>query len=156
MKSKFLMFLSVSALSCMLASGAYAESNVSADPAVVLELAKGYGSASLDKDSDGDPQVKGRIEGVSYLIAFYGCQSGRDCKSLQFAAFWSKRSSTTLEAANQYNREFRAGRAYIDKDGDLVLAMPVELQYGMSRKNLDENFTNWNLALKKIKGIADL
>jgi hypothetical protein len=135
---------------------AYAESNVSADPAVVLELAKGYGSASLDKDRNGNPMVKGKIEGVSYVIAFYDCQSGQNCKSLQFAAYWTKGSSATLEVTNRYNNKMRFGKAYIDKDGDLALDMSIELQYGMSRENLDETFVDWRLALKNIKEMAGL
>jgi hypothetical protein len=34
--------------------------------------------------------------------------------------------------------------------------MSVELQYGMSRENLDETFVDWRLALKNIKEMAGL
>jgi hypothetical protein len=39
-----------------------------ADPDVVLDVAKGYGSANMDKDEDGNPKISGRLEGVKYVI----------------------------------------------------------------------------------------
>jgi hypothetical protein len=129
---------------------AHAQSQISADPGVVLEIAKGYGSASLGKDNDGDPKVTGMMEGIKYGILFYGCNAGRNCKSIAFVAFWEK-GSVTLEKVNRYNRDRRFGRAYIDKDGDLALDMDVELEYGMSRRNLEEAFADWKLSLKTLK-----
>jgi hypothetical protein len=130
---------------------AHAQSQVSADPGVVLEIAKGYGSASLGKDNDGDPKVTGTMEGVKYTILFYGCNAGRNCKSITFVAYWKNFSTLTLEKVNRYNRDRRFGRAYIDKDGDLTLDMDVELEYRMSRRNLEEAFADWKLSLKNIK-----
>src|SRR5262245_40403120 len=56
-----------------------------ADPDVILDVAKGYGSANLQKDGDGNPQIAGRIEGVKYSVLFYGCSNGANCRSIQFS-----------------------------------------------------------------------
>ncbi|TIW01072.1 MAG: hypothetical protein E5V77_08960, partial [Mesorhizobium sp.] len=55
------------------------------DPATVLDIAKGFGSARMGKDDNGDPMISGRVEGVKYLIYFYGCEDHENCKSLQFS-----------------------------------------------------------------------
>ena len=39
-------------------------------------------------------------------------------------------------------------RAYIDKDGDIILEMDVFMRYGMTRKNLEEMFDLWQTSLK--------
>ena len=54
------------------------------DPAVILEIAKGYGSAKMDKDDGGDPMISGRLQGMKYVVYFYGCENHEKCKSLQF------------------------------------------------------------------------
>jgi hypothetical protein len=118
-------------------------------PADILNIAKGFGSAALEKDSFGDPKITGRINGTKYTILFYECENGKDCKALQFVSGWNKKKS--LSEVNQFNAKKRFGRAYLDSDGDVMLEFDVELAHGVTQGNLEEVFSDWSQALKVIK-----
>lgn len=120
------------------------------NPTRIYEMAKGFGSAELDKDGQGDPRVTGRIEGTKYGIYFYGCSNGRDCDDIQFSAGWSG-AKVTLDDINRWNRQKRYGKAYLDRDGDPRLEMVVNIDYGVSAKNLEDSFSWWSKALKGFK-----
>jgi hypothetical protein len=49
---------------------------------------------------------------------------------------------------NTWNRTKRFGKAFLDKDGDPALEMTVNLDYGVSRENLDDSFNWWSKAVK--------
>jgi hypothetical protein len=117
------------------------------DPDAILNMAKGYGSAILKKDSTGDPFIVGRIDGTRYSISFYGCKNHKSCKDIQFTAIWSG-ADTNLKKINQWNSTKRFGKAYIDKDGDVQLNMPVNLRYGVTVDNLDDTFDWWARIMK--------
>ena len=44
------------------------------DPEQIVNAARGYGSAQLTTDSDGDPRIRGRIDGTIYVIFFLRVQ----------------------------------------------------------------------------------
>ena len=118
------------------------------DPREVLEIAKGYGSASLETYGEGKLKVDARMEGRRYGIYFYGCTSGRQCSSLQFS--WGiDKKGVPLAKINEWNRDKRFVKAYLDSEGDLMLEMDVNVAYGLTRKNLDDTFDWWRLGLKE-------
>ena len=112
----------------------------------ILNLARGYGSASLSTDSQGDPLIRGKINGVIYLVFFYGCADNKDCRSLQFNAAWAEKMKP--EDANAWNTQKRYTKSSIDSDGDINLKMDVMLQFGMTERNLEEYFDIWDISLK--------
>lgn len=114
----------------------------------LLEIAKGFGSADLSTDSSGDPVIRGRIDGSKYSILFYGCKDGNNCKNIQFVASWTD-TNVSLEDVNEWNKKRVFGRAYIDKDSDPVLDLSVNINYGVSRKNMDDTFDWWARMMKK-------
>lgn len=132
------------------ASPALAQLVDATNPSRIYEIAKGFGSAELDKDSQGDPRITGRIDGTKYGIYFYGCSNGRDCDDIQFSAGWSG-AKVTLDDVNRWNRQKRYGKAYLDRDGDPRLEMVVNIDYGVSSKNLEDSFSWWMKALKGFK-----
>jgi hypothetical protein len=118
------------------------------DPGQVLEIAKGYGSASLETYGEGKLKVDGRMEGRRYGIYFYGCTANRQCNSMQFS--WGiDKKGVPLAKINDWNRDKRFAKAYLDNDGDLMLEMDVNVAYGVTRKNLDDTFDWWRLVLKE-------
>ena len=138
-------------LSALLLVGteAFAEELIDAKkPEAILNIAKGFGSAKLGKDSEGDPLITGRIKGTRYGIYFYGCNSeGEDCDDIQFNAAWSG-VKVSLKAVNRWNAKKRYGKAFIDSEGDPVIQMTVNLDYGVSADNLDDTFNWWTKALE--------
>ncbi|TIU73859.1 MAG: YbjN domain-containing protein, partial [Mesorhizobium sp.] len=117
------------------------------DPATVLDIAKGFGSARMDKDDNGDPMISGRVEGVKYLIHFYGCEDHENCKSLQFSTGYT--DPLTADRANAWNAKYRWVKAY-SGDGS-NFKMDVSFAGGITRANLEEQFSNWNAMAGNIK-----
>jgi hypothetical protein len=117
------------------------------DPNAILSVAKGFGSATLETDDTGDPKISGRIEGVKYGVYFYGCESGKNCTDIQFAAGWSD-TKIPMAEINEWNRTKRFGKAYLDKENDPILEAPVNLRNGVSLKNLESTFEWWGAIVK--------
>lgn len=118
------------------------------DPNEVLNVARGYGSANLDKDSLGDPRIVGRIDGKRYSVFFYGCTDNVDCDQLQFYAY-EVTENPDFELVNEWNSTKRYGTASIDSDNDVAFRMSVNLRFGVSRENLDDTFDWWRLTLEE-------
>jgi len=87
------------------ATATYAAEIISAEnPEAILNIAKGFGSAKLEKDPGGDPLITGRIEATKYLIAFYGCENGKKCDDIQFNTSWSGKK-VSMNDINNWNRK---------------------------------------------------
>ncbi|PSL12259.1 putative sensory transduction regulator [Marinobacterium halophilum] len=134
------------ALATLLAAGSVqAEPLVTAaDPEQIAQLVRGFGSAVVDQDEYGDPLITGRIEGTKYGIFFYNCTDGADCKDIQFAAAWSDKAISRARI-NEWNRDMRFGKAYLDDEGDPNLEMAVNLRYGVSTDNFDDTIDWWRV-----------
>ncbi|SFP02802.1 Putative sensory transduction regulator [Mesorhizobium sp. NFR06] len=117
------------------------------DAAAILDIAKGFGSARMGKDDNGDPMISGRIEGVKYVIYFYGCENHANCKSLQFSTGYT--DPLSAEQANAWNKKYRWVKAY-SGDGS-TFKMDVSFAGGITRANLEEQFSNWEAMAGNIK-----
>ncbi|WP_181178129.1 YbjN domain-containing protein [Mesorhizobium sp. B4-1-3] len=117
------------------------------EPAAILDIAKGFGSAKMGKDDNGDPMISGRIEGVRYVIYFYGCEDHENCKSLQFSTGYT--DPLTAEQANAWNARYRWVKAY-SGDGS-NFKMDVSFAGGITKANLQEQFSNWDAMTGNIK-----
>lgn len=117
------------------------------EPETILEIAKGFGSASLDKDSSGDPMVAGRMQGMKYVIYFYGCKDGQNCRSIQFSSGYTDEFS--VERANEWNLKYRWIRAY-SKDGS-NFKMDVDFAGGITKANVEAQFATWDSFVSDIK-----
>jgi hypothetical protein len=120
------------------------------DPAVIENIASGYGSAALAKDDYGDPLIEGRINGLLYYVFFYGCEENKNCNAIQFSASFED-PKTDLGGVNEWNRNKRFGTASIDEDGDVSLQYDLNLAYGVSRANLDDTFDYWRTVLAEFE-----
>ena len=114
----------------------------------ILNLAREHGSADLTKQDNGNPKITGKIKGVVYHILFQNCTDNRDCEDVQFYAGFLD-NNPTLEVINAWNAEKRFGRAYLDQDSDASVEFDVNLQYGVTRKNLNAAFLVWALILDR-------
>ncbi|WP_217573637.1 YbjN domain-containing protein [Mesorhizobium sp. GbtcB19] len=121
------------------------------DPATVLDIAKGFGSARMEKDDNGDPMISGRVEGVKYVIYFYGCENHENCKSLQFSTGYT--DPLTADQANAWNEKYRWVKAY-SGDGS-NFKMDVSFAGGITRANLEQQFANWDSMAGNIKDFVN-
>jgi hypothetical protein len=143
--------VAASLFACLAATPVYAAKLISAeDPDVILAMANAHGSASLTTDSEGDPKIVGTIDGTRYSILFYGCSNGTDCDDIQFTAAWGG-YRVPMRDINAWNRDMRYGKAYLDDENDPVLEMTVNIDYGVSKRNLDDTFNWWSVALDGFK-----
>lgn len=130
-------------------SGAWAQTMVDGTNVdEIANVARGYGSVTLDKASNGDPMISGKIEGVSYYMFFRNCTDNTNCEDLNFYAGFLD-NKQTMDAINAWNRDKRFGKAYLDSDLDAVIEFDVNVEYGISDKNLDSTFSVWSLILKQ-------
>lgn len=138
-------------IAAILASTLSYGANVDAtNPSVILNLAKGFGSAELTKDREGDPKISARMDGSKYTIYFYGCTNGRACTSIQFSAGWSDTGATESQMTD-WNRNKRFAKAYLDSDNDPILEMDVNLEGGVSQANLEDTFDWFKTSMKSFK-----
>lgn len=103
----------------------------------------GFGS-ELTTDSRGDPLIKFHVEGFRSLILFYKLEAGR-ARSVQFFAGFS--TKPPAQQVNEWNRQKRFGRAYLDKDGDVCLEMDTDLEGGVRREHVAEAVRTWRALL---------
>lgn len=114
-----------------------------ADAEAITTIARAYGEATLSKDKNGDPTIKGRSKGAGWSISFYGCEKGTDCSSIELYHGFETDAKPSPDRINEWNRTKRWGKAYIDKDGDPNLNFDINLRGGVMRANLEADIARW-------------
>ena len=146
--SNLLKSLTVATVAAFAATTASAQDILTlAEPEVVLNVAKGFGSAEMDKDDGGDPMITGRIQGLKYAIYFYGCKEAKDCRSIQFSSGYT--DPWTVEKANEWNKKFRWVKAYENEGSNFK--MDVDFKCGVTRQYLEEQFITWDSFISDMK-----
>lgn len=145
----------VSSLLLPAAARADTQRMVGADsPSAIAEILKGYGSASLERDKDGDPRIIARAQGIKYTVIFYGCSKGESCRNVQFRASWSMKDSSSkpsLGDMNKWNVNKIFGKAYLDGDGDPVIEMPIVMADQMTVDNFEKSVSMWVDVIQSFK-----
>lgn len=118
-----------------------------ADPDIVLDVAKGFGSATLEKDSAGDPMISGRLQGVKYSVWFYGCKEAKNCRSIQLSTGYT--DDFSIEKANEWNTKFRWIKAYAGDGSNFK--MDVDFYGGVTREFIEAQFSTWDSLITDIK-----
>ena len=81
-------------------------------------------------------------------MLFYSCESGANCRSIQFSTGYTDPFSA--EKANAWNRDYRWVKAY-EVDGASSFRMDVDFQGGITRESLDAQFETWNSFIPTIR-----
>lgn len=143
-------------LACLLGAGVAGTSPAAAqelingsEPERIETIMKAFGIARLETDSEGDPKISGRADGKVYTVYFYGCTDNQNCKSLQFWTYWDQ--EVPLDRVNDWNREVRFGKVYIDDEDDLVLEMDVNLVHGIHERTLEEDADIWMRLIGRVE-----
>ena len=118
---------------------------------VVEALQSGGYKAILSKDSTGDPKIESASSGARFFINFYGCKENYNCTTVTFYAGWSGRN-VSLSQINEWNKNKRFSRVYLDKDGDPVMEFDVDLDDGgMSQALFIDNVEFWEVSIGGFK-----
>lgn len=118
--------------------------NITADPDSIASVIRDKGfQVQVSTDDDGDPMIRADGKGYKFTVFFYGCTASHDCTTLGLYSGWTG-SSADVNKVNEWNRENRFGRAYIDKEGDPVIEMDIDLDDGgMSRPLFEDHIEFW-------------
>jgi hypothetical protein len=111
------------------ATQAHAQVIVATPEAITAELkARGYKAERLENPQA--VQIRTADSGVPVTITFYNCKQGQSgCTTVGlYTGFTDVHPS--VERINAWNAENRWIRAYVDKVGDPVIEMDVNLDYG--------------------------
>lgn len=112
----------------------------------ILAAARVHGAADVgDLSPDGNPTIAGEIGGINYQLFFMNCTEGV-CEDINFYAGF-RNFKPTLDVINDWNRDKRFGKAYLDSDLDAVVEFDVNLENGVTQANLDATFEIWALIL---------
>lgn len=145
MSTKSLMLGAALALCASLAAQAQ-ELITAADPSGILNIARGYGSATLAEQSNGDPKITGKVNGITYQVYFRNCTDNKNCEDLNFyLGFLDVKPS--MDTINTWNAEKRFSRAYLDVDKDAVVEWDLDLQVGVTAEYMDKTFELWTLVI---------
>lgn len=144
--------LAVIALLASLASTpALAQGLLTAHPETVLDLVRNHGTGELERDATGDPMIVAQTGGIRYVVYFYDCDASSLCKSIQFRAAWNAPGEYSMRDMNEWNRDRRFAKAYLDDDSDPTLEMDVNLDFGVTRDNLDDTIDWWRVVLTRFR-----
>ena len=140
----------LAAVFAMAAASPAAAAMVQAEhPQTLVDALQGAGyQAKLGKDAVGDPMITSGSSGTQFRIHFYNCTANTNCKTVNFLTGWDLDTKIPLESINRFNAENRFTRAYLDKEGDPMLAMDVDLDDGgMSAALFIDNIEFWTTQL---------
>ena len=128
------------------AAPAQAELVNARNPATIKAIVESQGwPATLVSKPGEDPYIESNRGGLKFLVLFMNCDEGKNCKTLQYYMGFSDAKSVTLDRLNKWNKEKRFARAYKDDEGDPVLEMDVDLDFGgIPRENVGETFNTWS------------
>ncbi len=117
------------------------------DTQAILTIARTYGKATLIKQSNGNPQITGRMQGFVYQIYFLNCDDdGANCEDLNFYLGFLD-VKPTLEVINDWNYNKRFSRAYLDADKDACIEMDLDLAVPVSLNYMESVFDLWSLVV---------
>ena len=114
----------------------------------ILNLMRGYGSATLGTQDSGDPKISGKIDGQAYTMYFSNCTKSKDCEDIDLYAGYLD-VKPAQDVINSWNRDKRFSRAYLDKDGDAGIDMDINLEHGVTNDNLDSTLSVWAQLVKQ-------
>lgn len=122
---------------------------VTATPEQIAQkmLEAGFATTPNNMD-DGTPKLDGRLEGWSYSVYFYGCDSDNRCDAIQFAAGFDSETPFAYDPINDWNAANRYGRAYLDNEQDPWVEMDIHMEgAGISEETFEESLAVWRTVM---------
>lgn len=124
---------------------------------VVMKAMQDFGLvATMGTDGEGDPKISSRVSDTKFSVYFYGCQENTNCTSVMIKAGYDLNTGISALKMNEWNREKRFTKAYIDDEGDPFLEMDVNLDYdGVGNKNFEDTLDWWRLLVEDFEEFID-
>ena len=111
----------------------------------IVKIARNYGSATKTVQPNGNPKIIGKIDNIPFSIRFRNCKSVEQCQDMNFRVGFMIKPS--LDVINEWNRNKRFSKAYLDETGDVILEWDIIIYGGLTSENLDKNLSYWRLTL---------
>jgi hypothetical protein len=93
-----------------------------AEPERLVQVLNGMGTtATLGRDSNGDPKIEVGLGGWQTNIWFYDCEGGRNCLGIQFQVGIATTRKLTLEQVNAFNAGRRFQGLYLNDARDPII-----------------------------------
>jgi hypothetical protein len=101
---------------------------------------EGY-SYTVDTDGAGDPKLivePGELGAKSVEVEYYNCtgRSTQNCEDFLMKAVFKPTKGATLKVLNNFNRENRWVRVYLDDDNSAVVEMDINADGGLGKASL--------------------
>jgi hypothetical protein len=140
----------IAVLAIGLCAGPAGAKNLPANGMTIGDIAawlqgEGY-KAQIQTANDGTKNIYSSSNGQNFHIYQYDCKNGR-CGSLQFSVGFDTKGAFNPEKMNEWNRDNRWARAYIDKVNDPWLEYDVDLEPGGTYELLNDEFHVWQDSL---------
>jgi len=142
----------------LLASSTVAMAQMTAqDENAILRAMQDFGLvATMGEDGGGDPKISSRVSDTKFSVYFYGCENNQNCASIMFKAGYDLNDGITAMKINEWNRDKRFAKAYIDDEGDPFLEMDVNMALdGMGGENFADNLDWWRLLVEDFEDFID-
>ena len=101
---------------------------------------EGY-AYTVDTDGAGDPKIvvePGDLGAQSVEVEYYNCtgSSSQNCEDFLMKAVFKPSKGATLKVLNNFNRENRWVRVYLDDDNTAVVEMDINADGGLGKESL--------------------
>jgi hypothetical protein len=112
----------------------------------------GYKAEIKQVDKTSEPYIASGADGVSFDVYLDDCKEKR-CASLEFTAGFTLEGGLKggVDKVNEWNRDKRWVRAYLDKDKDPWAEMDVSVTPGRTWEAVDDDFSTWCSMLDHFK-----
>jgi hypothetical protein len=110
----------------------------------------GY-KAEIQTAKDGTKNVYSAADGTGFYIDMYDCKSTPKCTSIQFSVGFNTKGAWNATKMNDFNRDNRWVKAYVDSKDDPWVEMDIDLYPGGTEEGLDDQFAVWRDLLVSFK-----
>jgi hypothetical protein len=147
------MFAVAALVAATFAAPANAQLVKAQDPQTIVRALQNAGyKAQLGVDKVGDPMITSGFSGTAFQISFYNCTNHKECATVQFHSGYDLNTAPALASMNQWNREQRFGRGYLDGENDPIMEMDVDLDDGgMSPALFIDNVEFWTSIMTRFE-----
>ena len=118
------------------------------DPQIIAALIEDNGfPAEITVDGVGDPMIMTSANGYDFQIYFYDCIENADCQALQFGAYFDMVDGMSLTRAQDFNKERRWVKVYLNDENDPIVEMDYNLRGGVTAENFNDTLEWWRITM---------